>query len=365
MKRPHVAIIVDSSHGHLYPTLGILSELISRGCQVSCAAGEYFSERIARSGGKPIVYNPLDPKSCDAKFLQAGGDQATLLRIWKEYEQEELENALRQLESLYETQRPDLIIYDLRTPVARVLASKWNIQKIEHSPQFIYKGGYSWVGRPYDESLVIVSIPSLFHPYVDELDKRFHFVGPIYKGRNFFSPWVSDSTDRSGILVSTTTAMAQPEFFKLIIEAFRSLPLRIILSIGDTVDPDLLGALPSNFEINTSSSHLEVLKSVSLFVYQGGVGSTLEALYCGVPLLVIPPSPSPIHDEVSHRVAELGLGIRLERTATADVIRDSATSILRSAETRQRVKEIQRVMHETNSAKLAGDLIMERLGDCI
>lgn len=360
MKKPHVAIIVDPCHGHLYPTLGILSELVARGCRVSCATSKYFSERIAKCGGEPIVYTPLEPIICSKRFIQAGGgDRATTMRFWKEYEQEELENALTQLEDLYRDKRPDLILYDLRTPYAQVLASEWNIPKIEHSPQFIRKGGYSWVGRPYDETLVLVSAPRILHPYVDELDQRFHFIGPIYSSRDFFEPWTPRSEERPRILVSATTALAQPDFFKLMVAAFRDLPLRIILSIGDALDPESLGPLPSNFEVNQSSSHLEILKYVSLFVCQGGLGSSLEALYRGVPVLAIPASE--FHEEVAVRIAELGLGIRLEPPGTVEAIRDSATFLMRSIETQQRIREVQKLIQQTDGAKLAGDLIMGRL----
>jgi UDP:flavonoid glycosyltransferase YjiC (YdhE family) len=360
MKGPHVAIIVDPCHGHIYPTLGILAELVARGCRVSCAASRYFAEKIAKSGGEPIVYTPLEPMTCSKRFVQAGGgDRAAFMRFWKEYEQEEVENALPQLEELYKNKRPDLILYDLRTLYAQVLASEWNIAKIEHSPQFIRRGGYSWVGRPYDETLVLVSVPKLLHPYVDELDHRFHFVGPIYSDRKFFEPWTPQPEDRPRILVSATTALVQPDFFKLMVDAFRDLPLRIFLSIGDALDPESLGPLPSNFELNRSSSHLEILKHVSLFVCQGGLGSSLEALYRGVPVLAIPPSE--FHEEVAVRIAELGLGIRLEPPGTIEAIRDSASFLMQSAETRQRVREVQRLLRQANDGKLAGDLIMSRL----
>jgi MGT family glycosyltransferase len=162
--------------------------------------------------------------------------------------------------------------------------------------------------------------------------------------------------DGPAILVSATTAKLQPEFFRTAIHALENLPCRVVLSIGDEIDPGSFGHLPPHFEINQFSSHLAILEHVSLFVCQGGLGSTLEAFYCGVPALVIPPSP--IHNQVALRIAELGLGLRLEESATVAELKEAAIFLLQDSQTRKRVEEMQRAIRETNGAKLAGDLIL-------
>jgi MGT family glycosyltransferase len=158
------------------------------------------------------------------------------------------------------------------------------------------------------------------------------------------------------ILVSATTAVPQPEFYKMAIAAFESLPFRVILSIGNEIDPGSLGPLPTRFEINQFSSQLEILEQASLYIGQGGVGSTLEALYCGVPVLLIPPGPG--YDPVPRRIAELGLGMRLEGSAISiEELRNAAVFLLEDGETQKRAMEARKTMRETNGAKLAGDLI--------
>jgi UDP:flavonoid glycosyltransferase YjiC (YdhE family) len=361
VRKTHVAFIVESAHGHVNPILGIVSELVQRGCRVTCAVRKYFVPRVVESGAEPVVYEPLDYRVRFIPKAQACiADTAAVKRLWKEFEQEELEDALPQLEGLYGEDRPDLIVYDLRNLAGKALAAKWGIPTIEHAPAFIESNELNQLGRPYDETLVIASIPRALQPHADDLDERFHFVGPIYNSRRFFEPWRTDASGGPAILVSATTAELQPEFFRTAIRALESLECRVVLSIGDEIEPDSFSPLPPRFEINRSSSHLEILKHVSLFVYQGGLGSTLEAFYCGVPALAIPASP--IHDQVALRVAELGLGLRLESSATAADLRGAAVQLLHDSKIRKRVEEMQRTLRETNGAKLAGDLVLGNRG---
>lgn len=378
MKPLHVAFILESENGHVNPSLGIAAGLVEHGYRVSYAVRDKFAASVRAHGAEPLCYCPLDyrmsitPKS-EASERDGSLDGVGSTRHWNEllqrevteYEQVEIDVALPQLENLYLSDTPDLIIYDCRNLAGRILATKWGIPKIEHSPLMV--GGQEEVTleHSYDENLVIVSIPKFFQRHVDSLDTRFQFIGPLFCEKDIAQPWKHCSGAEPIVLVSGPTAgIPSLDRFELAIEAFKGLPYRIILSVGDRLDPSLLGHLPENFSVNQFSSHLELLRHANLFVGHGGQASTLEAMYRGVPMLILPPEGPlydgirPLYDSIALRVTELGLGRYLRGSDVApEKLARSTEFLLNDADTLRRAKAAQRMMIDNNSPGPAAQLI--------
>ena len=218
------------------------------------------------------------------------------------------------------------------------------------------------------DDLVLVAVPRFFNEILADFDARFHFIGFIPEGRDLiFEPWRPKNPREKPILVSSTTGMLpQIKFCELAVKAFANSPWNIVLSIAGAWDPisDLAPeslALPSEFEVTRSSSNFEILKSASLFVGQGGQGSTLEAIYHAVPSLLV--SPSQFHDVAARRVAELGLGIRV---SLADVspktLREAAASLMSDDAVSARLKRARNYMLDHNGAQAAANLIQKHIG---
>lgn len=361
-RNSHIAFSVESAHGHVNPVLGIMAELVRRGCRVSCAVSEYFAPRVAATGAQPLLYKPFDHRVHLAPRAQKcqKDDVAALAALWREFEREEIDVALKQFKVMYADDRPDLIVYDFRNLAGRALANAWGIKTIEHAPMLIESNERNQFGVSYDDRMVLVSIPRFLQRNADTLDERFKFIGPSFSYGNVLRPWKFKSQYQSTLLVCATTSAPQLEFFRLAIQAFESLECGVILSIGDEIDAQLLGPLPSHFEINRFSSHMDILAGVSLLVFQGGPRGALEALYHGVPMLIVPESG--MHTEVATRVAELGLGRILdEATTSARQLRDATVALLEDDLTQSRVKEIQKMLRATNATKNAADLIISTL----
>jgi len=356
----HIAFVVESAHGHINPTLGITEKLVQRGYRVTYAVTDYFAPRVIACGAEAMLYRPMETKQalfCEMqrnKGLEFEFDSERVdFRPFAQLHQQELEDTLSQLEGLYQNDKPNLIIYDRSNLPGKFLALKWNIPAIEHCPMMIDVDNRD----DYDTNLVIVSLPKLFQKNAEKLDMHFHFVGPIYNDVSVFKPWRADSSAEKTVLISATTGLLpQVEFYSIAIRAFEDLPWRIVLSIGDELDPASLGPLPTNCEINQFSSQRRILECCCLFIGQGGPASIFEALRCGVPVLLIPPSRA--HDIYARRVEELGVGIRLLRpTVSATSLRDSAESLLEDRVVMKRVKQIQQAIGETNAAEKAANLI--------
>jgi len=361
MRGPHIAFIVESAHGHINPTLAVATELTKRGYRISYAVKEYFVPRVVSSGAQALVYRPLEAKFTLFREMEkdpngafpfdfsriANDKNVSLLRL-------EREDTLSQLRMLYQDDRPDLIIYDQGNLAGRSLASEWSIACCEYAQSMIDTEKTDG----HDANLVIVSLPKFFQTNATALDnRRFHFIGPIYNQGKFFKPWRSASSSEQTILVSATTGLLpEADIFLTAICAFENTPFRVVLSIGDELDPGSLGRLPDNCEINQFSSQQEILQHCCLFIGHGGPSSTFEALRFGVPPILIPPSQ--FHDPYARRIEELGLGIRLLKdTFSADKLRESAASLLEDGATLSRLKQIQKTIGEIDGPGSAADLI--------
>lgn len=73
-----------------------------------------------------------------------------------------------------------------------------------------------------------------------------------------------------------------------------------------------LGAIPKNFVVQNEVPQLEILQRAALFISHGGMNSVSEALYYGVPLIVIPQAGG--QTWVARRVGQLGAGKMLHRS---------------------------------------------------
>ncbi|PXY51682.1 glycosyl transferase, partial [Virgibacillus profundi] len=100
-------------------------------------------------------------------------------------------------------------------------------------------------------------------------------------------------------------------FYRLAAEAFGGLDWQVVMSIGRFFDPAELGVLPSNVEVHEWVPQRAVLEHASAFVTHAGMGSTMEGLYYGVPLIAVPQAvDQPLN---AARIADLGLGVHLPK----------------------------------------------------
>jgi UDP:flavonoid glycosyltransferase YjiC (YdhE family) len=364
MLKKHVAFIVECVYGHIVPTIGIAVELRRRGYRVSYAVKGSFERRIVDSGLEAKIYRPLGNKLKFFNKLKADGTDLFNppdANLWRGLQQEEAEDTLSQLHELYAGDRPDLIIYDFMSPAGRMLAEKLRILTAEHTPMIINENDPLSL-CPHDENLVLASVPRFFQRHADTLDGRFQFIGFIPGGREkFFAPWKPVEPGRPTILVSATTGLLpQVDFFRTVISALADSPCQLVLTIGDEIKPEALAPVPGNCQVNRSSSNFEILKSACLVIGQAGQGSALEAMYWGVPQLLIPPSP--VHDDCAIRIAELGLGTRLlESEATVDRVRTAANALLDNQSMRSRQREIAGIMQANQGGEMAANLLEQHV----
>lgn len=137
-------------------------------------------------------------------------------------------------------------------------------------------------------ALNIVYLPDKFQPYRSDLDQTYIFCVPPMEQfaiPNHQIPF--DAMKKPIIYISIGSILSSKKFCIKCIKAFGNKELSVILNTG-RVKPETLGNIPSNIWTYSFVPQLEVLQHTDLFITHGGMNSVNEAMYYGVPMLVMP-----------------------------------------------------------------------------
>lgn len=165
------------------------------------------------------------------------------------------------------------------------------------------------------------------------------------------------------MLVSLGTSYGnRPEFFRTCVKAFADSPWHAVLTVGRAgVDPAELGPLPAHVEVHRWLPHLAVLPHARAFVCQAGMGSVMEALACGTPLVLAAQARE--QQMVAHRAVALGLGTEVPggEGLTAEALLDAVGSVTDDQQVHASVADLRERVREAGGAVRAAD-VLEGLG---
>jgi MGT family glycosyltransferase len=120
------------------------------------------------------------------------------------------------------------------------------------------------------------------------------------------------------------------------------------MSIGQTA-PACLGPLPPTVQVRPWFPQPAVLRRAAAFLTHAGMGSTMEALYYGVPLVTFPQMPEQVVN--ANRVEELGLGTRLDaEILTVDTLRTAVGQVTSSPKIRANLDRMRMAAHNAGGA---------------
>ena len=306
-------------YGHIVPTIGLVQELIKRGCEVTYLLPFDWETKVLESGARFHGYD-------NHKKLS-----------------EQIKNAYDTAEHIVE--EFDFIIYEQFFFLGKHLAEKYNkpVARIFTAPvtnrhlmnQYIEAKGplsifkHKWIARLFTKNIVkdipmktdnwldeIIENPPRcnlvytlreYQPYEEEfLEEQSKFLGPsIYERKADKLDYVKGKNPLVYISLGTVVKGAV-SFFKNCVEAFRCENVDVIISVGKSFNINKLKNVPSHIHIYNSVPQLEVLKISDVFVTHGGMNSVSEALVSGTPMVVIPfSSDQPVNAKC---VEKLGVG---------------------------------------------------------
>ena len=148
------------------------------------------------------------------------------------------------------------------------------------------------------------------------------------------------------------------ELLKRLIAAFADIPARFIVNVGGYFDS--YDSVPDNVFLGDWFPQPSVVEHSDLFIHHGGNNSFCEALYHGVPSLVMPYCWDG-HDN-AQRTEATSIGARMDRADwTPESLRATIMSLLENEGMRSRLKVISEDMQRTPGTERAATAIMAML----
>lgn len=124
----------------------------------------------------------------------------------------------------------------------------------------------------------------------------------------------------------------------------------LVLALGNNVRLEDLGPLPDDVIACPHVPQRQVLERTALFITHGGMGSVMEGLTCGVPLLLYPQGADQFL--TTKQAVALGVGRKLgARDLSPKRLRTLATTVMNDGAMQKRIGEI---------AQVLGDLLGSR-----
>jgi MGT family glycosyltransferase len=389
------ALLLTGPHaGNVYPILSLVAELTRRGHRVTHATTTEFADLAAGVGASVLHYESAVADLDPAEVFAADDDGALPHTL---YLKENLQ-ILRAAEAACDPSPPDVILYEDSPFIAgQLLASRWNRPAVRLSVGFASNHAYSFAQDMIDasgipgpltlesfrttlgdlleargvrtslevfwnrvEDLNLVFIPRAFQFAGDSFDERFTFVGPCL-GERRGDHWTPPD-DRPVVLISLGTSFNDhPEFFRDCAHAFAQSRWHVVMTLGRRIDPGELEPLPVNVEAHRWMSHSAVLEHAQVCVTHGGMGTVMQSLHWGRPIVAVPHHAFDVVP-MARRIDELGLGRRIDpERLDAACLHDTVQELAEDASTLASVQEMQRHVRCAGGATLAADAVVAQL----
>lgn len=380
-----IAFFSIPAHGHTNPTLGVVRDLISRGHRVRYYSFEMMREKIEAAGAEFVscdgynVQRSLSPKDT----ARMGKDLAFSMKLL-------VDTTLALDEWLCEEMKewePDCIVADSMAIWGKAIALKLGIPFVSSTTTFAFNrhsaktmkrnsgGGFASliamlkagkqvkrlqkqgypvksildiIGSDEDAHTVVYTSPE-FQPCSETFSDKYAFVGPSVRSA---TERVEKTGEKLVYLSMGTVNNDMLPLYQRWLSELADAPYQVIMSVGDLVPLEELGAPAGNISVFPSVDQIAVLEQADVFVSHCGMNSVSESLWFGVPLVMLPQTAEQCG--VAERVSQLGAGIK----ADAISVRSAIEKVFADESYRRRAVAISETFRRCPGAKGAADKIL-------
>lgn len=314
--------------GHVSPMLPVIRELIGRGFSVGAVADRRHAPMLRASGARVIELIVAPDVYVPARVAGMGSSRYLTSRVRRRMF---LRSAFRNVLAEVSRGRAELVVLDpmmasVDQPLARLgvrtalfsttyamgtqVPSRWNPAGVAWGPRSDWLRRVSPAVRAFgrDRLVLVNAIPEL-QPAVRTVHGDVHYVGPLVGTRSGVDlSGYGLSRRRRLLLVSAGTVFTrEPAYFRSVVQAFEATSWQVVVATGP-VDPGSVGPVPPNVVIRRWVPQQALLERADVFLTHAGMNSALEALSCGVPMVVSPKALDQRY--VARRLVELGVAVR-------------------------------------------------------
>ena len=380
--------------GHVNPTIALVEELVKKGEDVVYYCVEEYKNKIEKTGALFRPYENFTRNIDPMKRLTEKIDPLDMLLFMGRSMDKIIEDVLNEISE----EKYDYVIYDNNFAAGWIIADVLGIPKIsscttfaineeifsaliksrgemdktspryreieEISTKWKHKYGVILSDRqnlmscPGDITIVFTS--KLYQPYADKFDESFIFVGPSIAPRKDVEtlPLKIIPSNKLIFISMGTVFNQQPELYTICFKAFQESQATVVLSVGKQTDIRQFKDIPPNFIVRNYVPQLEILQQADVFITHGGMNSSSEGLYFGIPLVVIPVmGDQPI---VANRIEELGAGLQLNRQELdAITLRNTTEQVLSNSSFKEKSLEIGETLRDSGGYKKAVEAILK------
>lgn len=389
MKR--ILFCVVPEKGHVNPCIGPAQHLQAADCEVAFYAPADISAQLDAAGAFAFLGPRDTPErhglSRGASFAANIRDSAWLRRWIHTLLIEQTPAQVDGLRAILRQWRPDVVVIDPLLYASAIGAELEGLPWVAMSnslnpvlPDSLDSellGTVRWLAPERDRLFARYGIAARFRgcdvlsPHltlafttedlVGEPPQGVELVGPALpagpRGDERPFPWERLDVSRPLVYMSLGSQLYyQPDLFAKVIEATRATSAQLVLSVGELVDTDLLPAADEWVVAVRYAPQLALLRRSQAFINHGGANSVMEALACGVPMLLSPFCNDQFHS--AWFVERAGAGRRLDlEQATVQDIAAALGDLLRPGPLREQAARIAASYRRDGSAHAARRII--------
>jgi MGT family glycosyltransferase len=380
------------AQGHTNPTLPMVKELVARGETVVYYSFNEFRASIEATGAEfrscdqPLSIDPHHP---DPNMFRFG---VQLLQT--------AQMLVPQLLPRVEADKPDVIIHDslcswgliiarfLKIPaicstttfavnsriaaqsvmdvvrflgmIVTTLPEQLAFERIKREMRTAYGTAPKAVMDMYrnESDMTLVYTSSKFQPFAAMFPSKYHFTGASIDESlaepHALAPLNLPSGKRIIYVSLGTLFNDNMPFFKLCFDAFSSINAHVVLSVGKKNAIEDFGTIPANMSVHSFVPQLALLRQCDLFITHGGMNSVHEALWFGVPMIVVPQASDQLF--VARQVEAVGAGMRIENNhVTVGRLRSAAEKLLASPSARAASAQMGQSLKASGGFRTAAD----------
>jgi MGT family glycosyltransferase len=188
---------------------------------------------------------------------------------------------------------------------------------------------------------------------------RFIFLEGCVRKESRFDPPKLPSDDGPLVYMSFgSLGSIDTDLIGKMIDTFATIPARFMVNVGSFLEA--YQHVPDNVYLGSWFPQPSVVEQSALFIHHGGNNSFCEALYYGVPSLVIPYCWDG-HDN-AQRAQSTGTGQHLDRTTwSPSNLRRAIKSLLNDSQMAAKLQRISRDMQADPGARRAAEAVMEAI----